>query len=36
MCKIEITWPSGTKQLVENPRLREILRITETKNSAAE
>ncbi len=27
--KIEITWPSGTKQVIENPALRKILPITE-------
>jgi hypothetical protein len=27
--KIEIAWPSGTKQLVENPPVRKILDITE-------
>jgi hypothetical protein len=27
--KIEIAWPSGTKQVIENPPLRKILHITE-------
>ncbi len=27
--KIEISWPSGTKQVIENPPLRKILPITE-------
>ena len=26
---IEITWPSGTKQTIENPPMRKILSVTE-------
>ncbi|MDQ2842391.1 MAG: CRTAC1 family protein [Acidobacteriota bacterium] len=31
--KIEISWPSGTKQTIPNPRLRKILAIEETSTS---
>ncbi|MGH9693487.1 MAG: ASPIC/UnbV domain-containing protein, partial [Bryobacteraceae bacterium] len=27
--RIEIAWPSGTKQIIENPQIRKILTVTE-------
>jgi hypothetical protein len=33
--KIEISWPSGIKQVLDNPPLRQILKVTEEQTASA-